>query len=308
MTKPFSFHLDQVLADIEKARLHPGQLPGISTGIRGLDNTIDGLQDTHLIVLGGRPAMGKTAFAVGMAVSIAKTKSVGFLSLEQPAKELAFRVVADGADIALTDLKRGNIDQTQMNVILDVHSALKMRQIFLEDSFDRHLDNIRLEATKLYDNHGIEILFLDYLQLATAKDVRTRDREVAQISAGLKELANVLEIPVVVLSQLNRESEKSNDKRPTMGHLRESGSIEQDADIVGLLYREHYYFLQQKKPSAMDTEAYQDWQKKLSDCHGKAEIIVTKNRHGPTGTVPLAFDDTRMRFSDLAPEMEAGHV
>ncbi|GBF27678.1 replicative DNA helicase [bacterium MnTg02] len=295
----FAARCDRVLARIDKARKNPGQLPGLSTGIKALDEAIDGLQPTHLLCLAGRPAMGKTALATTIAFHVARDAPVGFLSLEQPGDELALRVVADVADMPMKDLKRGIVTPDQRNVIAELISQIKTRQLHIADSFDRHLDKIREEAARLYDTYGIRALFIDYLQLATAKDVRTRDREIAQISAGLKQLALDFDIPVIAVSQLNREVEKTNDKRPAMAHLRESGAIEQDADIVALLFREHYYFMQKPKPDLMDNAAYQNWQQNLSRCYGKAELIIAKNRHGPPCTIELAFNEKRMRFSDL---------
>lgn len=295
----FSNRVDRVLERILKAREEPGKLPGASSGIKALDEAIDGLQPTHLIILAGRPAMGKTALAMNIAYNISQTAPVGFLSLEQPGDELALRVISDASGISLTDLKRGFTTDYQVSALIDIASNIKSRQIFIQDSFDTKLDNIRLEAAKLYDQHKIEALFIDYLQLASANDVRTRESEISQISAGFKHLAKELNIPVIALSQLNREVEKMGDKRPTMGHLRESGSLEQDADIVGLLFREEYYFKQKPVPEKYDIDEYEKWLQEERKVRGRAELIIAKNRHGSTSTVHMAFNSQRMRFSDL---------
>lgn len=295
--------LQEVLQDIDKAMENPGVCPGLETGITAIDNAIDGLNKGDIIVIGGRPGMGKTALANNIAIHVAKRHHVGFLSLEQPRKQLALRTIADYSGKPVQELRRGLIDSHERGQLEEVVAQLQNRKIVIRDVFKRDYETLHKTVLQLMDLHEIEVVFVDYLQLAHGKNPQSRDREIGQITGNFKALAVELKVPVVLLSQINRSSEKNEDKRPTMANLRESGSIEADADVALLLHREHYYFKQKPKPEMFDEEAYNDWQKELGKVHGKAEVIVAKNRHGESGQVlNLAFDDKRMRFSDLVQE------
>lgn len=298
-TLSFDKLAERVLDKIYDAYERDGKLPGLSTGLSALNEKIDGLQDGHLIVLAARPGMGKTALATNMAFALARDMPVGFLSLEQPVVELVFRIFADVSGFALKDLKRGDLEEHEIKTLRGIVKGINTYQLHLRDTFARDWDKIKVEAAALKDAYDIKALFVDYLQLARGTDVRARHLEISQICQGLKELAKVLNIPVVALSQVNREAEKGEDNRPSLGNLKEGSAIEENADVVLLLYRKEYYLKQKAPPSAFDFEAQQQYSAKLAKDAGQAEIIIAKNRHGECGSVRIKFDAARMRFSDL---------
>ena len=296
---------DEALDRIKWAMDHPGALPGLPTGIKSLDDAIDGLQPGHVVGIGGATGMGKTCLLLNVAYNVSKSVPVGFISLEQPASELALRIVSDSSGKTLTDLKRGKITSAEFQSLVGPSQQIKSRKLNIRDQFKREFDELQQQISALHENYDLQAVFLDYVQLAKGKDARTRDREIGTVTGGLKELAMNLNIPIVFGSQVNRETRHNEGQRPSIHNLRESGSIEMDSDVILLLHREHYYFKQKKKPDPRNLEESQKWESELAECYGKAEIIVAKNRHGPSGNVlHVAFNDKTMKFSDLVEDAE----
>ena len=298
-----------------------GRLAGISTGLRDLDDKLGGLHKSDLLILAGRPSMGKTALATNIAFNVAKAFKkgarpdgtegavdggvVGFFSLEMSADQLAARILAEQAQVDSHKIRDGSLEPDEFRRFIEASKLLEKVPLFIDDTPALPISTVAARARRLKRQHGRDALFVDYLQLlrpATAKDSRVN--EVSEITQGLKAIAKELEIPVIALSLLSRQVENREDKRPQLSDLRESGSIEQDADAVMFVYREAYY-KEREQPSETDLEATQKWQQIMEQVHGKAEVIIGKQRHGPIGSVPLAFEDKFTRFSDLAYSFQA---
>src|SRR6201994_1659174 len=294
-----------------------GKLSGISTGLRDLDAKMGGLQRSDLVIVAGRPGMGKTAFATNIAYNIARaheeevqvdgTKKsinggiVGFFSCEMSAEQLATRILAEQTRIASSQIRRGGINQGEFDKIRDYTIQLEQLPLFVDETGGISISQLTARARRLKRQKGLDVIVVDYIQLLQGSGKRGNDnrvQEVTEITTSLKALAKELNVPVIALSQLSRQVESRDDKRPQLSDLRESGSIEQDADVVIFVYREEYY-LQNKEPR-IGTPEYEKWQLDMSLVHGKAEVIIAKQRHGPTGTVDLQFEGQFTRFSDLA--------
>jgi replicative DNA helicase len=292
-----------------------GRLSGIATGLRDLDAKMGGLQRSDLIIVAGRPGMGKTALATNIAFNIAKAhraevqadgtmKSVnggivGFFSCEMSAEQLATRILAEQTEIASSQIRRGGINQSEFDKIRDYTIQLEQLPLYVDETGGISISQLTARARRLKRQKGLDVLVIDYIQLLQGSGKRSDNRvqEVTEITTNLKALAKELNIPIIALSQLSRQVENRDDKRPQLADLRESGSIEQDADVVMFVYREEYY-LANKEPR-IGTPEYEKWQLDLSLVHGKAEVIIGKQRHGPTGTVELQFEGQFTRFSDL---------
>ncbi|WP_373944455.1 replicative DNA helicase [Paracoccus marcusii] len=298
-----------------------GKLSGISTGLIDLDGKMGGLNNSDLIILAGRPSMGKTALATNIAFNIAKSHKlgekpdgtqgsieggvVGFFSLEMSAEQLAARILSEAAEVPSERIRSGNMDEGEFRRFVEAAHALQNCPLFIDDTPALPINQLAARARKLKRTHGLDVLIVDYLQLlkaATAKDSRVN--EVSEITQGLKAVAKELNIPVIALSQLSRQVENREDKRPQLSDLRESGSIEQDADIVMFVFREEYY-KEREKPSDSDLDAMARWQQVMENVHGKAEVILGKQRHGPIGTVELAFEGQFTRFGNLARDRQS---
>ena len=299
-----------------------GKLSGIATGLRDLDVKMGGLQPSDLVVVAGRPGMGKTALATNIAYNVAKahrgeiqadgsSKSVsggivGFFSCEMSAEQLATRIMAEQTGIPSSTIRRGGITESDFDKIRDCSIALQSLPLYVDETGGLSISALTARARRLKRQKGLDLLVVDYIQLLQASGHRRQDnrvQEVTEITTGLKALAKELNIPIVALSQLSRDVEKRDDKRPQLADLRESGSIEQDADVVMFVFREEYY-LANKEPAA-GTPEHEAWQTKMAAVHGKADILISKQRHGPTGPVELQFEAAVTRFSDLAHE---GHL
>ena len=294
-----------------------GGLSGISTGLRDLDQRLGGLQPSDLIILAGRPSMGKTALATNIAFNAAKAYRaehhadgsvdvkdgaiVGFFSLEMSSEQLATRLLAEQAGIPSERIRRGRIDGNEFHHLVRASQELQSIPLYIDDSGGLTLATLAARARRLKRQRGVGLLVVDYLQLLSAPGRHSDNRvqEVTQITTGLKALAKELNIPILALSQLSRQVEQREDKRPQLADLRESGSIEQDADVVMFVFREEYYLERSMPPG--NTPEFLDWQGKMDNVHGLAEVIVGKQRHGPTGTVRLQFQADITRFGDLAP-------
>ncbi len=314
----FSESLVSSIDNISAAYARDGGLSGISTGLRDLDQLLGGLHKSDLIILAGRPSMGKSALAMNIAFHMAKsyraeknedgvyiTKDggrVGFYSLEMSKEQLATRLLAQDANIPSNVLRRGDITLDQYNSVRDSAERLDRIPLHIDDMGGQTVGAIATKARRLKRTHGLDCLVIDYLQLLSAgKKVNgqtNRTTEVTIISQELKALAKELDVPVLALAQLSRQVELRENKRPQLSDLRESGSIEQDADVVAFVYREEYY-LERDKPKDELCEDYHKWAESMERAAGKGEVIVAKQRHGPIGDVALRFTGWKTEFSDL---------
>jgi replicative DNA helicase len=259
--------------------------------------------------------MGKTSLATNIAFNIARRYRrgartdgtdgaidggvVGFFSLEMSAEQLAARILSEAAEVPSEQIRRGDMTETEFRRFVEAAKALESCPLYIDDTPALPISQVAARARRLKRTHGLDILIVDYLQLLRAASSKeNRVAEVSEITQGLKAIAKELNIPVVALSQLSRQVESRDDKRPQLSDLRESGSIEQDADVVMFVFREEYY-KEREKPSEDNTEAILKWQEAMSRVHGKAEVIIGKQRHGPIGTVELAFEARFTRFGNL---------
>jgi len=302
-----------------KAFQRDGKLSGISTGLRDLDARMGGLQPSDLIVLAGRPGMGKTSLATNIAYNIAKayvpevqadgtTKAVnggavGFFSCEMSGEQLATRILAERTGIPSSLIRRGGITEMDFEKIRDCSIELQSLPFYVDETGGLSISQLTARARRLKRQKGLDLIVIDYIQLLQGSGKRGSDnrvQEITEITTSLKALAKELNVPVIALSQLSRQVENRDDKRPQLSDLRESGSIEQDADVVMFVYREEYY-LANKEPRP-GTPEHEKWQTEMGLAHGKAVVIIGKQRHGPTGTVELHFEASVTRFGDLAPD------
>ena len=294
-----------------------GHLSGVSTGLKDLDAKMGGLQASDLIVLAGRPSMGKTALATNIAYNIAKKYEtekqadgslkvinggvVGFFSLEMSAEQLATRILSEQAEISSEKIRRGMITEEEFRRLVAASQEMARIPLFIDQTGGITIAQLAARARKLKRQHGLGLLVVDYLQLLSGSSRNSntnRVQEITEITTGLKALAKELGCPIMALSQLSRQVEQREDKRPQLSDLRESGSIEQDADVVMFVYREEYY-AERMKPDEKDAK-FHDWQQKMFQVTGKAEVIIGKQRHGPVGSVQLSFEPNLTRFGNLA--------
>ncbi|WP_298357117.1 replicative DNA helicase [uncultured Litoreibacter sp.] len=297
------------------AYMREGGMAGTSTGLTDLDKKLGGLHRSDLLILAGRPSMGKTSLATNIAFNIAKAYkkgmtdqgvegaieggSVGFFSLEMSAEQLAARVLSEASEVPSEQIRKGDMTETEFRRFVEAAKSLESCPLFIDDTPALPISQLAARARRLKRTHGLDVIIVDYLQLvrpATAKDSRVN--EVSEITQGLKAIAKELDIPVIALSQLSRQVENREDKRPQLSDLRESGSIEQDADVVMFVYREEYY-KEREKPGDHDLEKMAVWQQEMENLHGKAEVVIGKQRHGPIGTVELSFEGRYTRFGNL---------
>src|SRR5215470_5009997 len=302
-----------------RAYQREGKLSGLATGLKDLDSKMGGLQPSDLIIVAGRPGMGKTALATNIAYNVARAWRgevradghidtvnggiAGFFSLEMSAEQLATRIIAEQSGIPSSTIRRGGINERDFEKIKDVAIELQHLPFFIDETGGLTVAQLAARARRLKRQKGLDLVVIDYIQLlqgSTRRALEGRVQEVTEITTSLKALAKELNVPVVALSQLSRQVENRDDKRPQLSDLRESGSIEQDADVVLFVFREEYY-LSNKEPRP-GTDEYTRWQVEMADVHGKAEIIIGKQRHGPTGTVNVQFEAAVTRFGDLAPD------
>jgi replicative DNA helicase len=322
--KSFKFTLLGAIEQAEAAHRREGKLSGVTTGLRDLDQKLGGLHPSDLLILAGRPSMGKTALATNIAFSAARAlrheitpsgekKAVegavtAFFSLEMSAEQLATRILAERAEVPSHKIRQGELSHEEFERLVVVSQELHSLPLFIDDTPALSVAAVRTRARRLARTHGLGMIVIDYLQLLQAtpgKRVENRVQEVSDITRQLKALAKELSVPVLALSQLSRSVESREDKRPQLSDLRESGSIEQDADVVMFVFREQYY-LERAEPGRRPDEAedkfnsrYADWHKRLEEVTRTAEVIVAKQRHGPVGTVRLFFDGQFTRFADL---------
>ncbi|WP_294534737.1 replicative DNA helicase [uncultured Rhodoblastus sp.] len=314
----FSEALARAVDMAAKAWEREGGLSGVSTGLHDLDRMMGGLQPSDLVIVAGRPGMGKTALATNIAFNIAKNYRfelrpdgshetvnggvVGFFSLEMSSEQLATRIIAEQAQVPGYKIRRGDISESEFHRITAAAREMQAIPFYIDHTGGISIAQLTARARRLKRQRGLDLLVVDYLQLLSGSKSRSENRvqELTEITTGMKALAKELNVPIVALSQLSRQVESRDDKRPQLSDLRESGSIEQDADVVIFVYREEYYLNSKKPPEG--TAEFQEWQQKAALAHGRAEVIIGKQRHGPTGTVELAFEGEYTRFSDLAQE------
>lgn len=297
-----------------------GGLAGLATGLVDLDQKLGGLHKSDLLILAGRPSMGKTSLATNVAFNVAKAYRrgmlsdgregavdggvVGFFSLEMSAEQLAARILAEAAEISSHKIRQGDMDETEFRRLVQAAKDLEACPLYIDDTAAIPIAQLAARARRLKRTQGLDLLIVDYLQLVRGTS-DNRVQEIGEISMGLKAIAKELEIPVVALSQLSRQVESRDDKRPQLSDLRESGSIEQDADVVMFVFREEYY-VEREKPSDEKMDEMAAWQERMDRLHGKAEVIVGKQRHGPIGTVELSFESQFTRFGNLVKPWQNG--
>jgi len=304
--------IDMAAAAYQRA----GHLSGLATGLDDVDRLIGGLQSSDLIILAGRPAMGKTSLATNIGYNIARAYHgeeqpdgtiktmdggiVGFFSLEMSSEQLATRILAEQANIPSSEIRRGSIDADQFSQLAAVSREIQSVPLYIDSTGGLNVAQLAARARRLKRQKGLDLIIIDYLQLlqgSSRRSSESRVQEITEITTNLKALAKELHVPILALSQLSRQVESRDDKRPQLADLRESGSIEQDADVVMFVYRDEYY-LKNKKPKE-GTEDFFKWQAEMEQVAGLAELIVGKQRHGPTGTVSLQFDADVTKFSNL---------
>ena len=305
--KQFDDILSLTIDYAEKAYKKSDEVVGLKTGLNDFDKKIGGLHKSDLIIIAGRPSMGKTAFATNIASNICNKKinnkktNVLFFSLEMSSEQLATRILSEISQISSEGIRTGNLSKTDFEKIIKASEKLKELSLFIDDSPALTISSIRTRSRRLKRKHELDLIIIDYLQLINGESKNLNDnrvKEISDITRGLKAIAKELNIPVVALSQLSRKVEEREEKRPQLADLRESGSIEQDADLVVFLYREEYYLARTEPPEG--TEKHVMWTSKMEKVHNIAEAIVAKHRHGPISRVKLHFNSTNTKFSDLA--------
>jgi replicative DNA helicase len=327
--RPFRSALTEATVAAEAAYHRAGQLTGVATGLFQLDQLLGGLHRSDLIILAGRPSMGKSSLATNMGFNAARAYReehgedgrpkvadgavVGFFSLEMSAEQLATRMISEQAAIPSEKIRKGELISADFDRVLSVSHELEHLNFFIDDTPALSIAALRTRARRLKRTHGLGLLIVDYLQLlspAGKSRQENRVQEVSEITRGLKTLAKELDVPVLALSQLSRAVEQREDKRPQLADLRESGSIEQDADVVMFIYREEYYLTREEPKRRTEesdqrfNERHDAWRQRCEQTYGKAEVIVAKQRHGPTGIVRLAFEGQFTKFDNLSGDDE----
>lgn len=318
--RPFSESLTRAVETTAEAYRRDGSLSGLSTGLTDLDQRTGGLQPSDLIILAARPSMGKSSLAANIAFHVARKHAfslnqdgsrqttaggvVALFSLEMSAEQLALRILAEVSGIPSDRARKGQITAVEFGRIAEAATQIQEAPLYIDDTGGLSVARLCSIARRMKRTTGLELVVVDYLQLLTTGRKDNRVQEVTEITQTLKALAKELRVPVVALSQLSRQVENREDKRPQLADLRESGSIEQDADVVMFLYREAYY-LGRAEPKA-DSAEHRVWLEKMGDCRQSAELIIAKQRHGPIGTTRLHYNEELTKFSD--PAREHQHV
>tara|TARA_B100000945_G_scaffold140418_1_gene112453 strand:- start:2826 stop:4241 length:1416 start_codon:yes stop_codon:yes gene_type:complete len=278
---------------------------GVPTGLKDLDDRLGGLHKSDLIIIAGRPSMGKTALATNIAFHAAKNiqenikkSTIAFFSLEMSSEQLSTRILAEQSRIKSNDIRRGKISEEEFDKFIETSKNISELPLYIDETPAISVAALSNRARRIKRLYGLEMVVIDYIQLMRASNYKEgRVQEISEITQGLKALAKELAVPVVALSQLSRAVEQRDDKKPLLSDLRESGSIEQDADVVMFVYREAYY-LKAKEPRAATVE-HAEWQAKMNEVSHLAELIISKQRHGPTGNVPLEFEEMFTKFKDI---------
>ena len=318
----FSSSLSTAVKRIESAYKRDGNMVGVPTGLTDLDKLLGGFHPSDLVIIAGRPGMGKTALATNLGYNAAKSfkeepnkndinkvvsgARVGFFSLEMSAEQLATRILAEKTGVSSEKLRRGEVSNDDFGKIVQASQEIEALPFYIDDTPELTVPSLRARSRRLKRQNGLDLIIVDYLQLmrpTSSRRLNNRVQEVTEITMGLKALAKELNVPVVALSQLSRAVEQREDKRPQLSDLRESGSIEQDADVVMFVYREQYYLARQQPTEG--TIEHQEWQEQMARVHNVAETIVAKQRHGPTGKISLYFNEFLTQFADLDTQHDA---
>jgi len=301
----FDDAMKQTIEMASAAYKNEGGIVGVPTGLRDLDDRLGGLHQSDLIIIAGRPSMGKTSLATNIAFNAAQNiqesgtkSSVAFFSLEMSSEQLSTRIISEQARIGSNDIRRGRISDEQFDQFLETSKNISELPLFIDETPAISIAAMSNRARRIKRLYGLDLIVVDYIQLMKGsynnKDGRVQ--EISQITQGLKAIAKELSVPVLALSQLSRQVEQRDDHKPQLADLRESGSIEQDADVVMFVYREGYY-LQRKEPREATVE-HAEWQAKMNEVAHLAEIIIGKQRHGPIGKVTLEFEERFTKFKD----------
>ena len=306
--RTFQSSVEEAIELAKKAFEKDSSVVGISSNFTDLDTKLGGFHPSDLIIIAGRPSMGKTSLATNIAFNIAKdshdnkeTKSsVLFFSLEMSSEQLARRILSEQARISSNDIRRGNLSENDLDNLVSVSKEILEIPLYIDDTPAVNIGTLSSRARRLKRNNGLGVIVIDYLQLLRpSKTSRNESRvlEISEITQGLKALAKELNVPIIALSQLSRQVEQREDKKPQLSDLRESGSIEQDSDVVMFIFREEYY-LEKNAPSP-GTAEFVEWQQKMDEIHGQADLLIMKQRHGPTGNIKLSFDAKYTRFGNF---------
>lgn len=313
----FDHSLEIAIREAEAAFKREGQLTGVASGLKDLDKLLGGLHSSDLIILAGRPSMGKTALATNIAFHAARQfrkrqdeqsgttaedgAIIAFFSLEMAAEQLATRILSEESNVGSDRIRRGDISNDDFQRIFQTSQELSTLPLYIDDTAALSISAIRTRARRLKRSRGLGLIIVDYLQLLTGSSRQrneNRVQEVSEITRGLKALAKELNVPVIALSQLSRKVEDRDDKRPQLADLRESGAIEQDADVVMFIFREEYYVARREPKEG--TEEHVEWMQGMEKVHNLAELIIAKQRHGPIGKITLHFDPLSTKFTDWA--------
>ena len=301
----FESALKQTIEMASAAYKNDAGIVGVPTGLRDLDDKLGGLHESDLIIIAGRPSMGKTSLATNIAFNAAKNlqdsgrkSSIAFFSLEMSSEQLSTRILSEQARIGSNDIRRGRISDEQFDKFLETSKDISELPLYIDETPAISIAAMSNRARRIKRLFGLDLVVVDYIQLmkGSSNNNDGRVQEISQITQGLKAIAKELSIPVVALSQLSRQVEQRDDHKPQLSDLRESGSIEQDADVVMFVYREGYY-LQRKEPREATVE-HAEWQAKMNEVAHLAEIIIGKQRHGPIGKVTLEFEERFTKFKD----------
>ena len=303
----FNQALDQTIQMATLAMQNDQGIVGVPTGLSALDEKLGGLHKSDLIILAGRPSMGKTALATNIAYNAAQNilkrqekSSIAFFSLEMSSEQLSTRILSEQARIKSDDIRRGKVTEEEVNRYIETSRNIYNLPLYIDETPAITIATLSNRARRIKRLFGLNLIVVDYIQLMRSSSNKKNDgrvQEISEITQGLKALAKELSVPVLALSQLSRAVEQRDDKQPQLADLRESGSIEQDADVVMFVYREAYY-LERKQPKLGSIE-HAEWQSKMNDVNGLADIILGKQRHGPTGTVKVEFEGIYTKFKDL---------
>ena len=303
----FNKALDQTIQMATLAMQNDQGIVGVPTGLSDLDEKLGGLHKSDLIILAGRPSMGKTALATNIAYNAAQNiikrqekSSIAFFSLEMSSEQLSTRILSEQARIRSDDIRRGKVTEEEINRYIETSRNIYNLPLYIDETPAITIATLSNRARRIKRLNGLSLVVVDYIQLMRSSSNKNdgRVQEISEITQGLKALAKELSVPILALSQLSRAVEQRDDKQPQLADLRESGSIEQDADVVMFVYREAYY-LERKQPKLGSIE-HAEWQSKMNDVNGLADIILGKQRHGPTGTIKVEFEGIYTKFKDLS--------
>ena len=315
----FKESVDYAMESAKNAHMNKGQSLGVSSGFIDVDNLLGGLHKSDLLILAGRPSMGKTALATNIAFKVSslkkdnKIQNVAFFSLEMSAEQLANRILAEQSKLSSDKIRRGKLSKEDFASLNKISKAVSNSGLFIDDTPAITIPILRTRARRLKRklDGGISLIVVDYLQLMRGtRKFENRVLEISEITQGLKSIAKELDVPILALSQLSRAVEQREDKRPQLSDLRESGTIEQDSDVVMFIYRQEYYEERAEpkssgtETSVAFTERYIKWQENLEQCKNLADIIIAKQRHGPIGSLQLYFDAKLTKFSNYTDEKQ----